>query len=151
MAGVSTEQGSNKLDVELNLVPFIDLLSTLVLFLLVTAVWLQISALPASVRSKGKSVASQTNERRLTIQVTPNALQLGWPNRMKGPLPKSIGKIRGDYDFSALSAALERAGKLAKLPAVAVSAVSGVSYGSVVQAIDAAKSGGAPSVALSTE
>ena len=40
--------GKKSANAELNLVPYIDLLSTLICFLLITAVWQQISSLPAS-------------------------------------------------------------------------------------------------------
>ena len=43
----SKKGGKKSLDMELNLVPFIDLLSCLISFLLITAVWTQISAVPA--------------------------------------------------------------------------------------------------------
>ena len=39
------KKGKKSLDSELNLVPFIDLLSCLISFLLITAVWTQISAI----------------------------------------------------------------------------------------------------------
>ncbi len=47
MASVSTEArgGKRSLDAEINLVPFIDLLSMCICFLLMTAVWMEIGAL----------------------------------------------------------------------------------------------------------
>jgi biopolymer transport protein ExbD len=55
MAGAAPVQtgkkGKKALDMELNLVPFIDLLSCLISFLLISAVWTQIAAVPA--RSTG--------------------------------------------------------------------------------------------------
>jgi len=55
----SGKKGKKSLDAELNLVPFIDLLSCLISFLIVTAVWTQIAALKvatgdAAKRRKGK-------------------------------------------------------------------------------------------------
>ncbi len=44
----SGKKGKKSLDAELNLVPFIDLLSCLISFLLITAVWTQTSALKVS-------------------------------------------------------------------------------------------------------
>ncbi len=42
--------GKKSLDAELNLVPFIDLLVCCICFLLITAVWVQLSAIPTSPR-----------------------------------------------------------------------------------------------------
>ena len=90
MAGVSSDQGSGNLNVELNLVPFIDLLSSLVLFLLVTAVWLQVSTIPASVQSKGKSTTTQINQQKLLIHLNANGYHLTWPDYLSG---QPSGKI----------------------------------------------------------
>ena len=51
-ASVGTE-GKGSVNVELNIVPFIDLLSCLTAFLLVTAVWVNIAQI--SIQPKGKS------------------------------------------------------------------------------------------------
>ena len=151
MAGISTEHGGNKLDVELNLVPFIDLLSTLVLFLLVTAVWLQVAAIPASVDSKRKSAASLAEQKKLTIHVTGKGYRLSWPGPLASRgLPQGLGR-----EPEKLTALLKRALKVGsdatKAPLIAVSADDDVPYGAVIQAVDAAKSAGLPSVALSTD
>ena len=59
MAGASPQEhtgkgGKKALDAELNLVPFIDLLSCCIAFLLITAVWTQIAGL--QVASSGGAV-----------------------------------------------------------------------------------------------
>src|SRR5579883_1762008 len=111
MAGVSTEQGPNKLDTELNLVPFIDLLSTLVLFLLVTAVWLQIAAIPASVDSKGQAVASPTPQEKLEVHVTNAGYQLHWPAALAGKYVSAIPRKGILYDLARLDAVMKLAVK----------------------------------------
>src|SRR5438309_1794762 len=109
MAGVSTEQGSGDLNVELNLVPFIDLLSSLVLFLLLSAVWVHISAIPASVDSKGKAAAAAavpTETERLVIRLTAAGYRLTWPaaaHTAKVPLPSGFSKVKGAFDWGRLS------------------------------------------------
>lgn len=148
MAGVSSDQDSGELNVELNLVPFIDLLSSLVLFLLVTAVWLQVSTIPASVESKGRSTTSKVPQQKLTIHLTANGYRLSWPSSL-GSLPGGINKNKSGYDTARLAALLEKVSKKAKIPLVAVSADDSVEYGAVVEAIDAVKTLG-HAVALST-
>ena len=154
MAGDSMGQGGNKLDAELNLVPFIDLLSTLVLFLLVTAVWLQVSAISASVDSKGKASTAQAEQKKLTIHVGAAGYRLSWPGALatRG-LPLGLGR-----EPEKLTALLKKALKAGQggaqapaLPLTAVSADDDVPYGAVIQAVDAAKAAGLPAVALSTD
>jgi biopolymer transport protein ExbD len=52
-AAVGTETGKKTVNVEINIVPFIDLMSCLTAFLLVTAVWVNIAQL--NVQPKGKT------------------------------------------------------------------------------------------------
>jgi biopolymer transport protein ExbD len=147
MAGVSTGQGDNKLNTELNLVPFIDLLSTLTLFLLVTAVWLQVAAIPASVKSKGRSATAVSQQGKIMIQVTNAGYGLSWPSGVQGP--KLISKTREGYDSARLSAVLAGVLKSHNALTAAVSADDLVGYGAVVEAVDSARAGGVTSVALS--
>lgn len=71
--GVTVQGGGGKgrksVDAELNLIPFIDLLSTCILFLLMTAVWVQISRMSAFTQPTGEatvrhSEVSSINEMR---------------------------------------------------------------------------------------
>ena len=53
-------QKKKHLDFELNLVPFIDLLSTCICFLLITAVWLNVGSLNVKQAVGGQSVAESS-------------------------------------------------------------------------------------------
>lgn len=148
MAGASSEHGTsgNKLDTELNLVPFIDLLSTLVLFLLLTVVWVQIAALPASVDSKGKSAVAMVEHSKLLVHVVSQGYQLTWPSTLsQAGLPRSLRSLD---QLTQLLAPLVKAGKA---PPAAVSGDDEVDYGSVIRALDALKEAGLTLVALSTD
>jgi len=149
MAGVTSEQ-NEKLNVEPNLVPFIDLLSTLVLFLLVTAVWLQISAIPAAIDSKGRSTASVAPQERLTIHLSSQGIQLTWPAKAAGRFPGSVRKTSDGYDNEKLISILKKALAMQGMfSSVAVSSDDTVEYASVIQAIDSVKAAGVASLALS--
>jgi biopolymer transport protein TolR len=147
MAGVSSDNGGDNLSVELNLVPFIDLLSSLVLFLLVTAVWLQVGTIPASVESKGKSRVSLTEQNRVMIHMTSKGVQLTWPGNYAGKnrLPRQL-----PLDGPKLLDTLTIAAKDLASSVVAVTSDDLVEYGMVVQAIDMAKKAGFTTVALGT-
>ncbi len=152
MAGVSTPDGGGDGNVELNLVPFIDLLSTLVLFLLVTAVWLQISAIPAGVNSDGKKASSsQSEEKNLDVHVEEKGYRLTWPPGLQGKYPAWIPMGSAKEGTNRLGDLIQKLVASKTLPAqVSVSASDGAVYSSVIEAIDAIKTNGAPGVALST-
>lgn len=152
MGGVSTPGGDGGLNVELNLVPFIDLLSSLVLFLLLGACWVQIASMQAAVESKKgvRSVASKEPPKRVEVRVTKQGYQLTWPGGA-GKLPGSLGLREAKHDREGLLKVTQGAVADSKVNSGGVSADDGVAYGEVVSAIDILKEGGLPTVALSTE
>src|SRR6187551_761998 len=101
--GVSLGSGDKKsVDVEINVVPFIDLMSCLTAFLLVTAVWTQFAQIP--IKPKGLSRDSQkelTEDPPInaSILVTKNELWVGLTmgDRLRIPL-----KAENQHDWDAL-------------------------------------------------
>src|SRR3954463_12922679 len=97
MAGAAPQAPSGKggkkaLDAELNLVPFIDLLSCCISFLLITAVWTQISGL--SVASSG-GPPEQQQQTQSTIDVKLLLSDKGYSIQAAGfaiEIPKVGGK-----------------------------------------------------------
>jgi biopolymer transport protein TolR len=148
MAGVGVNPGGDSkrnFSVELNLVPFIDLLSTLVLFLLVTTVWMQISMIPVGTPKPGDSAAASTAKpvARVELKLTREALQLKWPAALAefptsiapGEAPKILAEAHSkDPDLAA-----------------SVTADESVEYGQVIHTIDVARSAGISSVGLAIE
>lgn len=69
-AAVGTDDGKKSVNVELNIVPFIDLMSCLTAFLLVTAVWVNIAQI--NIQPKGKSrdtTTVQQDDENVTLSV----------------------------------------------------------------------------------
>ena len=68
--GVSIDTGGKGgrkgVDAELNLIPFIDLLSVCILFLLMTAVWVQISKMSAFSQPSGQATISHSEVSSIT-------------------------------------------------------------------------------------
>jgi len=60
-ASVGTDDGKS-VDVEINVVPFIDLMSCLVAFLLVTAVWTEFSQIPIKPKGLSKEAQKELDE-----------------------------------------------------------------------------------------
>jgi biopolymer transport protein ExbD len=69
-ASVGTGSGKKSLDVELNIVPFIDLMSCLTAFLLVTAVWVNIAQINIQPKGKNRDTTQvQVDEEHVTLSV----------------------------------------------------------------------------------
>ncbi|MFS4459661.1 ExbD/TolR family protein [Bdellovibrio sp. HCB2-146] len=68
MAHIEGESKGRKRNIELNLVPFIDLMSVLITFLLITAVWTQVSMIQI-----GSSLYGKKNESQPSPTPPPNA------------------------------------------------------------------------------
>jgi biopolymer transport protein ExbD len=98
---------SNKkpLNAELNLVPYIDLLTCMVAFLLITAVWTQLARLSASQKGQGQAGEETPPEQQVNIVVVVN--QEGFNlvvSQEQTPIPK-----KGDqYDFEKLGIELKK-------------------------------------------
>jgi biopolymer transport protein TolR len=145
MAGVFGGQ-NDKFNTEVNVVPFIDLLSCLISFLLITAVWVQIAAIPASI----DSTAPPPPEHRLEIRLTSKSVQLKWPAALRavGNYPGALDNVKNDFDLPALEKILKVAANQKLIATASVSADDDVDYGAVARTIDSVKSGGISSVAL---
>src|SRR5437764_15313649 len=61
-AAVGTGDGKKSVNVELNIVPFIDLMSCLTAFLLVTAVWVNIAQINIQPKGKNRDTTTVTTE-----------------------------------------------------------------------------------------
>src|SRR3954465_5765257 len=107
MAGGSAhpagDRGKKALDAELNLVPFIDLLSCCISFLLITAVWTQLARM--DVTQKGQGAAGSTDEKppeptvTLTLFINADGYQFAKSTGETTDIPN-----KGDeYDYSKLA------------------------------------------------
>lgn len=142
--------GKKDVNTELNITSMIDLMSVLVAFLLLSAVWVQISALPASVDSKGRAPSSSTppENNRLTVHVTSTGIRMTWPPGAKGP--GFINKTKEGYDLTKVTSAIEAVIATGKSLTASVSGDNNVEYGLVAESVDAVKAGKVSSVSLMT-
>ena len=107
---VSVEGGGKgrrkAVDADLNLVPYIDLLTCTVAFLLITAVWSQLARLEVAQKGQGREVETDTNHTRIAVLVSADGFNLFVADDQK-PIPK-----RGNVlDYARLSDELEAAKK----------------------------------------
>src|SRR5436309_3074528 len=97
-------KGNKKpLDAQINLVPFIDLLSCCISFLLITAVWTQLARMDVS--QKGQGAAGSTDEKppeptvNLTLFINADGYQFAKSNGATTEIPNK----GDDYDYSKLA------------------------------------------------
>ena len=77
-ASIGTEDGTRALNVEMNIIPFIDLMSCLTAFLLVTAVWVNISSLDVSASGPARDAQDREDDApKLSVLVDANEIWVG--------------------------------------------------------------------------
>jgi biopolymer transport protein ExbD len=107
--GVSVEEGGKSgkkpLNADLNLVPYIDLLTCMVAFLLITAVWSQLARLEAHQKGQGQAGEDTPPEKvfKLVVVVNSEGFNLV-ADQDQQPIPK-----KGEqYDFEKLGSELKK-------------------------------------------
>jgi biopolymer transport protein TolR len=137
--GVSLGSGDKKaVDIEINVVPFIDLMSCLTAFLLVTAVWTQFAQINIKPKGLGREATKlkDTNEVTGSILVTKNEV---WVGLSSGDL-RRINKDGDQQDWMGLREVLDdyKKGPLADRSDIEVAAEDDVVYQDVISAMDTA-------------
>lgn len=135
--------GSKKeLDAQLNLTPFIDLLSTIVCFLLITAVWIEIGAVEIKQSHGTEAAASKKISYDLDlVYKSPTDLRLNL--KRNGKRVKAF-KVRGtdEASFQASLASIIKnkiltyKNKAIEIATATVTPRTTVNYGSLVQTLD---------------
>lgn len=97
--------GKRSVNAELNLVPYIDLLSTLICFLLITAVWQQISALTtngSNASSSESAAPPDPNHIDLSVSVFLDRVEATAGKNMQ-----TIANVGGEPNYEAINRVLE--------------------------------------------
>lgn len=152
MAQVDSGGGKKSANVELNLVPFIDLMSVLITFLLITAVWSQVSMLQAGSSIYGKKTDDKNTPPppmadiplRLDVKASGFRLIIG-QEQFQYPRAGSV------YETASLAAKLKeiKAAYPEKIDAV-VSTDDDVNYEFMILGMDTLNKSGFPTVSVDT-
>src|SRR3954465_15418063 len=99
-ASVGTGGGKGDVNVELNIVPFIDLMSCLTAFLLVAAVWVNIAQINIQPKGKTRDTSNvQTDDEHVTLSVLVQADKI-WVGLSRVNEFQDIARLpSGDYDW----------------------------------------------------
>jgi|GEM_PF-94685 len=131
--------GKKNVDFTVNLVPTIDLLSVLIAFLLITAVWTQLARINAQqvlpkTSDKPQDQTEEKKEKKLLILIDPDEIQVGFTEEA----PNVLKKSDGDYIVQLRDKVKAIAEKVADKPKqqIMVGANDTVEYKTVIQAMD---------------
>lgn len=154
-AAIGTEEpGGTSRNVELNIIPFIDLMSCLTAFLLVTAVWVNISQLDVKAAGKARDqIRPEGDDPKLSVLIESDEIWVG-VSRLEEYT--RIPNTESGYDWARLETALreQKASTwFADTSEIQVAAestkIAPVSYQQVVLAMDTAVKAGFRDVRLS--
>lgn len=122
------------LDAEINLVPFIDLLSMCICFLLMTAVWTQLSAVQVKQANGTEGAADTAQSMDLDVKfVSSEALALTL--KKSGKAIQTVQSALADLDGTIQAIQAGVAGK-GEISAVMITPNHGVDYGTMVTVMD---------------
>jgi biopolymer transport protein ExbD len=103
-ATIDNHNPKGSVDVHLNIVPFIDLMSCLTAFLLVTAVWSQLASIDVQTRGSQDSCGNSCDEKvQLSVHVTEQGI---WVGLSRINSFARIERADGAYDWDALYSVL---------------------------------------------
>ena len=145
-------KGKRESNFELNLVPFIDLMSTCISFLLITAVWTQVSMIQigSSIYAKKTSENTEPQPREqipLRVDVTNKGYVI-----TAGQGSFTIPKNGADYDQPALIEQLKGfKGKYPEKVDGMISVLDDLKYDELIKGMDAMMLAGFPQISIATE
>ena len=156
--GANLDLGDKKsVNVELNIVPYIDLMSCLTAFLLVTAVWVNLAQITIQPKGKNRNQPQQQIEDpppTISVLIQSDVIYVGVARMQVDPVV--VKKDSGSYDWATFKSALTTLKGLDEFAerndleiAAESTSVNPVKYDDVVQAMDLAVSVGFKGVGLS--
>lgn len=154
MAHIDDGKGSRSANVDVNIVPVIDLMSVLIVFLLITAVWDQISMIQLATSIYGKkSDDQQVQEKKPDDLEIPLRLDIKLDGYVVVFKDKStlISNTNGEYNTKGLSEELRRIKEaFPNKTDIVISVEDEISYGSLVKGMDVAITEKFPQVSIAT-
>ena len=145
MAMPATKGGRKSLDAAINLVPFIDLLSCCISFLLITAVWVQLASVPVAHGSQG-GPGIDPPDVSLTLGVAPDGFVLKRSTGEETPIATEPGRT----DYAALTELMKDLKReLPRRENITVQAEDRVAYERLIRTLDVLRGTGFPAIHVS--
>ncbi len=154
MAHIDDSGGSNgrSSNVDVNLVPFIDLMSVILIFLLLSAVWTQVSMIQigSSIYAQKSSEEDIKPPPRAEVPFRLDVLETGY-RIVVGVQSQTIDKFNGEYNDEALLAELQKIKELYPEKTDAVVTVRDeLPYETLIRGMDALLTAGFPEIGVAT-
>ncbi len=149
----SNPNGKRDTDVELNLVPFIDLMSTCISFLLITAVWTQVSMIQigSSIYGKKNDSGQVETPQREQVNLKVDVVDSGYIVNA-GQQSTRIPKLGGEYDQASLTTRLkDLKNKYPEKTDGIISLLDTIKYDELIRGMDAMMTAGFPEIAIATQ
>lgn len=146
-----SNKGSRAVAVDVNLVPFIDLMSVLIVFLLISAVWSQVSMIQIGSSVYGKKTPQEvTPPPRVEIPFRLDVRADGY-RVVIGQQIVQIPKLNAKYDQERLLSEVKRIKKIYpdKIDAV-ITINDDLKYQFLIEGMDALLSSGFPEISVAT-
>ncbi|HEX5062669.1 MAG TPA: biopolymer transporter ExbD [Kofleriaceae bacterium] len=132
-------------NVELNIIPFIDLMSCLTAFLLVTAVWVNLASVKNDPAGKAKSDVEQPPAPKLAVLIEHDQI-------LVQATPSGEARQLAAFDWSGLETTLRDLKTPGEVPQVEIAAESSnthpIAYQQLIAAMDVAVKAGYPRVGV---
>lgn len=147
-----SNKGGRSANVDVNIVPFIDLMSVLVIFLLITAVWSQVSMIQIGSSIYGKKTSDEKVEPppraeipfRMDIKATGYKVLVGRQEMI-------IPKIQNQYDVNKLLTELKKVKEIYPEKTDCVVTMSDdLAYVNLITGMDALLQAGFPQISIAT-
>lgn len=152
MAQVEEGGGDRRSTVDLNIVPFIDLMSVCIIFLLITAVWTQVSMIQIGSSIYGKKTAQEQAPPPPRAEIPFRLDVRGDGYRIVvGRSSSAIGKLNGEYNQKGLLTELKKVKELYpdKVDAV-ITVLDELPYKTLIDGMDALLTAGFPEISVAT-
>jgi biopolymer transport protein ExbD len=149
-AAIDTGDDKKSVDVHLNIIPFIDLMSCLTAFLLVTAVWTnlaQISIKPKGVARNDEQPLEVDEKIQASILIQESTIWVGLSRINEFRQVKKEGE---EYDWAALREVLveHKANHFTDREGIEIAAEDGITYQTIISVMDTAIDSGFKDVGL---
>ncbi len=146
------KKGSRSSNVDVNIVPFIDLMSVLVIFLLITAVWTQVSMIQIGSSIYGKRTDDNKSEPppRAEIPFRLDIKSMGY-KVLVGRQETVVPKINNEYDTDKLITELKKIKEIYPDKTDCVVTMSDdLAYVNLIGGMDALLQSGFPQISVAT-
>lgn len=152
MAQIEESGQGRQTNVDVNLVPFIDLMSVLVIFLLITAVWTQVSMIQIGSSIYGKRTSDKNVEPPPRAEIPFRVDVKPFGHRVNiGRIVVDVPKKQGQYDLERLFSELKVIKDQYKEKVDCVITMSDeLAYVNLVNAMDMLLRAGFPQISIST-